>query len=244
MIYKDCTKDGRLRAALAEVGSAIYVQTHVSRQAEGLKLGENGHWRWTWQSSACLNQWTQICRECSLILSYFIQSHSCSCNRHRCNENDVILAEAREMPDRTSPLRSTFQLLIWTLCTGRKQNTHGFFSMNIDTEKKKQKGLLPALKSRIVCTYSCFPRKTWRRAFHRGNLLLALASCIASNNIADVRGCLKTAHVLHHLSMSWHSRAKLRFNDTWQSYIAKLHGKATRQNYLAKYLARLLGTAT
>ena len=42
-----------------------------------------------------------------------------------------------------------------------------------------------------------FSRKTWRRAFHRGNLLLALSSCIAWNNIDDVRCCFKTAHVLH-----------------------------------------------
>ena len=63
-----------------------------------------------------------------------------------------------------------------------------------------------------------FSRKTWRRAFHRGNLLLALASGIASNNIADVQDCFKTAHFLHHHCMSWH---------TQQSYMPRLHSKAT-----------------
>ena len=47
-----------------------------------------------------------------------------------------------------------------------------------------------------------FSRKTWRRAFHRGSFLLALSSCIASNNIADVRGCFKTSHVFHLHCMS------------------------------------------
>ena len=59
-----------------------------------------------------------------------------------------------------------------------------------------------------------YSRKTWRRAFHRGSFLLALSSCIASNNIADVRGCFKTSHVFHLHCMSWHTVSKLRFNDT------------------------------
>ena len=78
-----------------------------------------------------------------------------------------------------------------------------------------------------------FSRKTWRRAFHRGNMLLALSSCFATSNIADVRGCFKTAHVLHLHCMSWHTGSKIRFKVTFQRYIAKLHSKATWQGNTA-----------
>ena len=89
-----------------------------------------------------------------------------------------------------------------------------------------------------ACATKFFLRKTWRKAekaFHRGNLLLALASSIAANIIkADVQDCFKTEHVLHHHCMSWYTRAKLRVNDTWGSYIAKLHTKATWQGFMAR----------
>ena len=79
-----------------------------------------------------------------------------------------------------------------------------------------------------------FSLKTWRRAFHRGNLLLALSSCIASNNIA-VKTWLQNIAVFtlscvaskHHMSSIFIACRDIRY----PSYVSTIHSKATWQGY-------------
>ena len=72
-----------------------------------------------------------------------------------------------------------------------------------------------------------------------------------------MRGCFKTAHVLHLYWMSWNTGSKFHVEVTFQQNVAKLHSKATWQgstasafhvvtyrSHLAKYLAMLLSNAT
>ena len=79
---------------------------------------------------------------------------------------------------------------------------------------------------------TCFSRKTLWSAFHRGNLLLALGSSLASNNIADVQDCFKTSIYVAWLGLM------LNMVNCLQSYIAKVHSQATWQCYIAKRLSK------